>query len=189
MATTVSDRRTHGLLGEIGITRTLAISATLVVALAVESTLLVKATFLGVIPELVLVVIICLAYLDGPRVGVVSAFFGGLLQDLLLPDAVGIDGLRSLVYVFIAYLVANVRQFTQSESVWTPVVVVGAASAVAEFAYAAMSILFGQTFISLSDTAERVGFIVIYNVLLTPFVFPLVRRVADRFRPEKVHAF
>ena len=39
----------------------------------------------------------------------------------------------------------------------------------------------------LGYTVRVAGLVVLYNTLLTPFVFPLVRRVAERFRPERVH--
>jgi hypothetical protein len=44
----------------------------------------------------------------------------------------------------------------------------------------------GQRWVSLEETVKIAGLVVLYNTLLTPFVFPLIRRVADRFRPERV---
>ncbi|MEA2446953.1 MAG: hypothetical protein QOK47_590, partial [Actinomycetota bacterium] len=38
-------------------------------AVAVQSTVLARLTLLGVIPQLILVVVVSLAYTDGPRVG------------------------------------------------------------------------------------------------------------------------
>ena len=40
--------------------------------------MIAQVTLLGVIPQLVSIVVICLAFTDGPRVGVVTAFAGGL---------------------------------------------------------------------------------------------------------------
>ncbi|MFN2595473.1 MAG: hypothetical protein ABR579_11365, partial [Actinomycetota bacterium] len=64
-------RRGGGLPGSLGISRVLAIGATVLVALGFQSTLLAKLTILGVIPQLTLVVIVAFAYLDGERVGIV----------------------------------------------------------------------------------------------------------------------
>lgn len=183
MAISVPRRTT--ILGEIGVPRMLAVAALLVVALALQSTLLAQATILGVIPQVVLVVVVCLAYLDGERVGVVTGFSAGLLQDLMPFPAV--IGLTALVYTLVAYGVGILRQYAPSESVWTPVLVVALASAVAELGYAALAIILGEPWVGLGYTARVAGLVVLYNTLLTPFVFPLVRRVADRFRPERVH--
>jgi hypothetical protein len=43
--------------------------------------------------------------------------------------------------------------------------------------------MFGQPWISLADTAQVAGLVVLYNTLLTPFVYPLVRRVSERSGP------
>ncbi|HEX2050327.1 MAG TPA: rod shape-determining protein MreD [Actinomycetota bacterium] len=174
-----------GILAEIGASRIVAVGALVVVAIALQSTLLARATILRVIPQLVFVVIVCLAYVDGERVGVVTGFVGGLLQDLLLPGS--IVGLTALVYVLLGYGVGAVRRLVPGESVWMPVFVVAGASAIAEASYALLAIMLGQPWISLSQTAKVMGLVVLYNTLLTPFVFPLVRRIAERFRPERVY--
>ena len=183
MSMTVPRRPT--ILGEIGLPRMLAVAALLIVALALQSTLLAQATMLGVIPQVVLVVVVCLAYLDGERVGVVTGFFAGLLQDLLPFPAV--IGLTALVYTLVGYAVGNLRQYAPADSVWTPVLTVALATAVAQFGYACLAIILGEPWVGLGYTARVAGLVVLYNTLLTPFVFPLVRRVADRFRPERVH--
>lgn len=177
--------RTRALLSELGIARVAAIGAVVVLALALQSTLLTEVTFLGVLPQLVLVVVVCLAYLDGERVGVVMGFCGGLMTDLLLPGS--IVGLTALVYTLIGFGVGAFRHYLPSDSVWTPVWVVALSSVVAEGGYALLAIVLGQRWVSLTFTAKVAGLVVLYNTLLTPFVFPVIRRIADRFRPERVY--
>jgi rod shape-determining protein MreD len=171
----------RGVVSHIGLTRAVAIAALMIAALAIQSTLLPLATLLGVIPQLVLVVVVSLAYIDGERVGIIAGFTGGLLMDLLIPGAP--VGVNALLFVLIGYGVARFRQLTPSEGVWTPVVVVIFASIVAEFGYGLLQIMFGQPWIALSDTAKVAGLVIVYNTLLTPFVFPVVRRVSERFGP------
>jgi rod shape-determining protein MreD len=179
--------RSRFILGDSGLNRVAAIAALLVVALALQTTVLTRATLLGVIPGLVLVVVVSLAFTDGERVGMVAGFFGGLLLDLRLEDPSAIMGLTALIYTIIGYVVGSAQKYSTSESVWMPVVVVAVASAVAEFSYATFSIMFGQQWVSLAFTAKAAGLVILYNTLLTPFVFPLVRKVADKFRPERIH--
>jgi rod shape-determining protein MreD len=181
----VREARGPGIMSEFGLTRAAAIAVVLVMALALQSTLLTRATLLGVIPQVLLVVIVSLAYLDGERVGATTGFLGGLLQDLLL--ARSIIGLYAMVYVLVGYGAGSFRKYAPSESVWTPVLMVAVASAIAEASYAGLSIILGQQWVSLGYTLKVAGLVVLYNTLLTPFVFPLVRRVADRFRPERVY--
>ncbi len=173
-------------LADAGLARITAIGTLVVLAFALQTTLLEQATVLGVVPQLVLVVVVTLAYLDGERVGVVVGFAGGLLQDLSLPPG-SIVGLTALVYTMIGYGVGLLREYSSGESVWTPVFAVTLASFVAETSYALLAIMLGQPWVSLAFTAKVAGLVVLYNTLLTPFTFPIVKRVADKFRPERVY--
>lgn len=177
--------RSPGIAREIGIGRVFAVAVLLLVALALQSSLLVQFTVLGVVPQLVFVVVVSLAFLDGESVGVTTGFFGGLLIDLLLPQAV--VGLGALVYTVAGYAVGRIRQLAPSDSVWAPVFTVAAASFFVEISYATLAIILGQPWISFALTVKAVGLIVLYNTLLTPFVFPLVRRINNRYRPEKIY--
>lgn len=180
----MSARSRFNLASELGLARPAAIGAILVAAVALQSSLLTKVTLLGVIPQLLFVVVVSLAFIEGESVGIVVAFFGGLVQDLLAPES--IVGLTALIYVVAAYSVGIIRYLLPSASVWTPVMVVAAVSALAEFSYAALSILLGQNWVSLAYTAKIAGLVVLYNTLLTPFVYPVVKNIADRVRPERV---
>lgn len=186
MSTAAKDMRTPGLLSEIGVARIAAVAALLIVAVALQSTVLVRMTILGVVPQLILLVTVSLAYTDGARVGLVAGFFGGLFQDLLLAGSIA--GLTALVYTLICYTVGVFRQYAPAESVWAPVLTVAIASAVAELGYAALAVLLGQPWVSFDFTIKVAGLVVLYNTLLTPFVFPIVRKVAERYRPERVYS-
>ena len=186
MSSTSKELKPPGILGDLGIGRISAIAAVIILASAIQSTVLSYATILGVIPQVVLVVVMSLAFTDGERVGLVCGFCAGLLQDLQLPEG-SVVGLYALVYTLVGFGVGKLREFTPAESVWTPVFTVAAATAVVEASYATLAIMLGQEWVSIVFTAKVIGLVVLYNTLLTPLVFPLVRKVADRFRPERVY--
>ena len=184
-AVVVAKEPRKGILVEAGIARLLALGVLLILAVALQSTLLSRLTFLGVIPQLVLVVVVSMAWSGGERVGVTTGFAAGLLLDLLtLPQS--ITGLYSLTYTMVGFSVGFFRVFVPAESVWTPVFTVAIASAVAEFGYSAMNIMMGQKWVGLGFSAKVAGLVVLYNTLLTPFVYPLVRRIAEKYSPGKV---
>lgn len=186
MSTTSKEARVPGFFSEAGIGRIFVVALVVFVSLALQTTVLARLTLLGVIPQLVLVVVVSLAFLDGERVGLVAGFFGGLLLDLQLPPD-SIVGLTALVYTLVGFGVGYLRQYSVGESVWTPVLAVAVASAVAEAGYALLAIMLGRSWVGLVYTAKVVGLVVLYDALLTPFAFPLVRKVANRFRPEKIY--
>ena len=177
-------QRRPGVLAEFGLARPLAVGAVLVAALALQSTVLTKVTLFGVIPQLVFVVVVSLAYLEGEKVGVSVGFAAGLLLDFQLPAS--ILGLTALVYTLIGFMVGSLRHYAPASAVWTPVFGVAVATAIAEGSYAVLAIMMGQRWVSIGNTAKIAGLVVLYNTLLTPFVFPVVRKVADRVRPERV---
>lgn len=181
-----SEARVPGLLAEAGLGRILAVGLVVLTALTLQTTVLAQLTLLGVIPQLVLVVVIALAWLEGERVGVTAGFFGGLLLDLQLPPA-SIVGLTALVYTFVGYGVGYFRQYSVGESVWSPVLAVAVGSLIAEWGYALLAILLGRAWVSLAFTTKVAALVVLYDALLTPFIYPLVRRVSERFRPERVY--
>jgi rod shape-determining protein MreD len=174
--------RIAGTLTDLGVSRIVSIAGLVLAALALQSTLLEQVTFLGVTPQLGLIVVVSLAYLDGERVGIVTGFATGLLLDLQLPEG-AIVGLTPLVYVFLGYAVGAARQYSLTESVWAPVFIVTLVSAVSELSYAGLSIILGQPWVSLEYTAKVAGLVILYNTLLTPFVFPIVKRVSTRSKP------
>ena len=176
--------RRASVISELGFARPAAVAGVLIAAIALQSTLLTKVTILGVIPQLAFVVVVSLAYVEGEKAGVVVGFAAGLLVDLLLP--LSILGLTALVYTVIGYLIGTTRQLTSGESVWVPVLAVAIASAVAEFSYAILAIMMGERWVSLGYTAKVAGLVALYNTLLTPFVFPVVKKIADKVRPERV---
>lgn len=182
-----ADIKTPGMLRDLGIARFIAVTGLLIVALVLQSTVLEQVTFLSVTPQLALIVVVSLAYLDGERVGVVTGFAAGLLLDLQLPEQGAIVGITPLIYVLLGYAVGSLRQYSLSESVWAPVLTVTLVSAVSELSYAGLSIILGQNWVSLAYTAKVAGLVVLYNTLLTPFVFPIVRRISDRFGPSRVY--
>ena len=186
MSVAIGDVKPHSTLADLGIARVLAVAVLLIVAIALQSTVLEQLTFLGVTPQLALIVVVSLAYLEGERVGIVTGFSAGLLLDLQLPEG-AIVGISPLVYVFLAFAVAAMRQYSMSESVWIPVLSITVVSAVAEFGYASLAIILGQRWVSLTYTAKVAGLVILYNTLLAPFVFPIVRRVSNRFGPRKVY--
>ncbi|MDQ4144300.1 MAG: rod shape-determining protein MreD [Actinomycetota bacterium] len=182
-----ADIRSPGLLRDLGIARLVAVGGLVLLSLVLQSTVLEQVTFLSVTPQLALIVVVSLAYLDGERVGVVAGFAAGLLLDLQLPEEGGVVGITPLIYVLLGYGVGAMRQYSLSESVWAPVITVTLVSAISELSYAGLSIILGQRWVSLTYTAKVAGLVVLYNTLLTPFVFPIVRRISNRFGPSKVY--
>src|SRR5439155_25128452 len=79
----------------------------------------------GTKPDLVYLVTIVLAFLEGPSSGAVAGFAGGMVEDFLLNLP---KGITALTLTLVGYAIGTVRQFVVSPSPLLPVLVVGAAT-------------------------------------------------------------
>ena len=157
-------------------------TAVVLTALLLQSTLFAQIKLGGAKPELIYLVTIVLAYLEGPRSGAVAGFFGGMAQDFLLNQP---KGITALTLTLVGYAVGTVRQYVVTPSPLLPVLLVGGATT--------GGVLFDQVVAALLGQSVGGFYVVqiavlsgVYNAILTPFLFPVVRRVAEASRANRV---
>ncbi|MFB7515072.1 rod shape-determining protein MreD [Streptomyces sp. NPDC056144] len=163
------------------------LSATLiVVALVVQVSVLGRLQLPGAVPDLVLLTVVALALVYGPMSGSLIGFTAGLLADLA-PPADHAAGRYALVLCVIGYLVGLARpENGRLTSAVGPMAVVVAAAVGSTLLYAGVGALVG-------DTAARhvgLGFLLftaaVYDLLLAPFVVPLVMALARRAENDPI---
>jgi len=155
-------------------------AATVLTALLVQSTVLARLPLPGGVPDLLLVLVVAFALVEGPLSGTVTGFVTGLLADL------GSDhelGRSALAYALVGYLV-GLLQDDRPRSPALPLVAVAAASVGAVTTYALEGLLLGDPRISWSAFWHSLGGTVTYSVLLTPFVVPVVGALVRRLDPD-----
>lgn len=166
--------------------RTLAIAAVVITALLLQSTVFAQLRLLGVRPELLYLVTILIALLEGPDEGAVIGFASGLAQDFMLNQP---KGITALTLTLLGYGVGMVRQYIVSPSPLVPTVVVAAGTAAGVGFYEVVSFLLG-TFDQPVTFGVRVALLTAaYNAVLTPILYPLLRRIAEGSRPRRVVRF
>jgi rod shape-determining protein MreD len=153
-------------------------------ALILQTTVVPHLAIFRVVPDLLMVVVISLALIEGPSHGALAGFMGGLLRDLFV-DAP--TGLSALSYVTVGYVVGAVRPYVQSSSVAVPFVGVFAGSFAGTVFYQVLALLLGVAAQPVDRMAQIVVVTAVYNTLLVPFVYPLVRRVASKPRTESLY--
>lgn len=141
-------------------------------------------TIFGVSPDLLMVVVISIALLEGPAAGATVGFAGGLLRDLLL---VAPKGLSGLAYLITGYAVGAARPYVQSSSVLVPVAAICAGSFVSGMLYEVLQILLGRPPVSMGHEIRSILLTTLYNTLLTPFVYPTVRKIVESYQRDKVY--
>jgi rod shape-determining protein MreD len=163
--------------------RIISWTAVVLTALVLQSTIFAQIRLGGSKPELVYLVTVVLAYLEGPSSGAVAGFLGGMAQDFLLNQP---KGITALTLTLVGYAVGAVRQFITSPSPLIPVVLVGGATTVGVLFFGLVSFLLNQLEVGFGFLVQQALLSGLYNAILTPILFPVIRRVVEASRPKKV---
>jgi rod shape-determining protein MreD len=161
----------------------LVLATTLLVTAAVLQVTVVNIWGLpGGGPDLVLLVVVSLAVVQGPLAGAVTGFFAGLLVDLV-PPASDHVGQWALVLCVTGYLAGQLRSDTRRSALQVVALVV-VLSALAVLGYTAVATLFGAVAPTGRELTSVLLGTVLYDLLLAPFVVPAVMGLARRAEPD-----
>ncbi|HET6715119.1 MAG TPA: rod shape-determining protein MreD [Actinomycetota bacterium] len=166
--------------------RVLVTIVVIVTALLLQSTLFWNLKLLGVRPELMYLITIVIAILEGPNEGAVTGFAAGLAQDFLLNQP---KGITALTLTLVGYAAGLARQYIVSPSPLLPTILVGVGTAAGIAFYQVVAFLLGQLEETFSYAIRVTLLTALYNAILTPIVYPLLRRVIEGSRPTRVVRF
>jgi rod shape-determining protein MreD len=168
------------------IRRVLSIAAIVVTALLLQSTVFAQLELLGVRPELLYVVTIVIAVLEGPNEGAVVGFVCGMSQDFLLA---GPKGITALTLTLLGYAMGLVRTYVTSPSPLLPTTLAAVGTAVGLAFYETVAFLLGQFDQPIGYAIKVILLASAYNAVLTPILYPLLRRVSEGSRRRRVVRF
>lgn len=163
--------------------RALFFTAVVITALLLQSTLFAQIELGGAKPELIYLVTIVVALLEGPASGAVAGFAGGMAQDFLLNQPKGITG---LTLTLLGYVVGMLRQYVTTSSPLLPVILVGGGTFGGVLFYGLVSFLLGQLDVGAVYLFRVALLSGLYNALLTPLFYPVLRRLAESSRSRRV---
>ncbi|HAP32712.1 MAG TPA: rod shape-determining protein MreD, partial [Firmicutes bacterium] len=145
-----------------------------ILILLIEGSLL--AIFFGGadMPDLLLVMVTCLAFIQGERRGMVLGLLAGLLQDLLFSPAIGFFGLAKMVT---AYLVGLASREIYKDQLFGLIAIVFLATFIHEFIIIFLGLLFwggAGSFLYLLDHLFLAK--TVYHLLLAMPLYLLLHR-------------
>lgn len=146
----------------------------IVLAVVVQGTLIARLPLPGGGPNLVLVLVVGVALAAGATAGMAAGFGAGMLADLLSAHPVGV---LAMCFGLVGFMV-GLLDTSSERSIFWPVVVTAVAAAGSFLVYAAVMSLLRSG--STSSTLSVLPGTVLYDVMLTPFVVPVVAMVARR---------
>jgi rod shape-determining protein MreD len=159
------------------------LAVVLVVALAAQVAVFSAVSVEGVVPNLVLLVVVAAALVRGPEFAAVLGFLGGLAVDLA-PPADHVAGRWALALVVVGYLAGRVRNDAGTSAV-AAMVTVAACSFVGTSVFALSGMLLGDPSVPTAEALRVIPVAVLYDVLVTPFVLPLLMQLLRRLQPPR----
>lgn len=163
--------------------RVLTLIVTIVTALVLQTTVFSEITLLGAKPELMYLVAIIFALLEGPAAGAIAGFAGGMTQDFFLNTP---KGITALALVLLGYVVGLLRTYIVSPSPALPTLLVAIGTFAGLMFHALVSFLLGQLNTPFGDLVRIAGLASLYNAILTPLLFPVLRRAAEGSQPQRI---
>lgn len=160
-----------------------AVLTTVVLLLAVVVQVAVFSAFSvdGVVPNVVLLVVVAAGLVRGPEFAAALGFLGGLAVDIA-PPADHVAGRWALALVVVGYLAGRVRQDTGTSPIGA-LVTVAACSFVGTSLYALSGMVLHDPAVPVADALRVIPVAVLYDVLVTPFVLPVLMKLFRRLRP------
>ncbi|MFF4094622.1 rod shape-determining protein MreD [Streptomyces sp. NPDC001834] len=160
--------------------RILLSTVLVVVALVVQVSVLARLQLPGAVPDLLLLVVLALAFVYGHTSGALIGFGAGLLADLA-PPADHAAGRYALVLCVIGYLAGLVKpENGQLRSAAVPMIAVVGAAIGSTLLYALVGALVGDTAARHVGLGSLLFTAALYDLLLAPFTVPLIMAVARR---------
>ncbi|MGZ4444460.1 MAG: rod shape-determining protein MreD [Nocardioidaceae bacterium] len=164
--------------------RALLLTLVVVVAVVLQVSVFSYFSYDGVAPNLALLVVVAAALVRGPEFAAVLGFLAGLAVDVA-PPADHVAGRWALALVVVGYLAGRVRH-DAGTSAMAAVITVAASSFVGTSVFALSGMVLHDPSVPALDALRIIPVAVVYDVLLTPFVLPLLMRLFRRLEPHQV---
>ncbi len=166
--------------------RVVLVTLLLATAVVLQTVVLSRIPLPGATPDLVLLVVVSLALVEGSTAGCVIGFAAGLLLDVVPPDD-GQVGRWAFVLSLVGWFAGKAVDAAESSAL-VPVLVVGLAAAGSVLGYAAIGFALGDPRVDGASVLRALPTAVLYDVLLAPFLVPLLMRLTRRVEPTATYA-
>lgn len=150
-------------------------ASSIITVLLLQATVIGRLPLPGAAPDLVLVLVIAFALAEGPMSGMTTGFLAGLLADGLSDHEMG---RLALAYALAGYVTGMLQDDEHSALQPFGAVFLGALTWLG--AYTAEGILLGDLRLSVHSVGRIALSGVPYDVVLTPFVVPLIGGLVRR---------
>ena len=165
------------------VVRALAGVFAVAVALVLQVSLFPHLAWQGIVPNLCLLVVVGAALVRGAQFAAVLGFVAGVALDLA-PPADHVAGRWALALVVVGYVAGRMRQDAKP-SATAVVATVAASSFVGTSVFALSGLVLRDPSLDVPGLLEVILVAVLWDILLTPLVLPLVMTMFHRLEPAR----
>jgi rod shape-determining protein MreD len=164
--------------------RALVVTAVVMLAVTLQLGALPAIAVADVVPNLVLVVVVAFALARGQGYGALVGFAAGLALDLA-PPADHTAGRWALAFVVVGYLAGTARRDARASAL-AAVLVVAAGSFIGTSLFALSGLILEDPGVTIDGVLHVLPIALVYDVVLTPLVVPVVLALMRRLEPVSV---
>jgi rod shape-determining protein MreD len=153
--------------------RQIFLACTVLLAFILQIAVMPQFKLFGVQPDLILVVAVVVAVLEGPVEGAIVGFCGGMLEDIVSPQVMGVGAFSKAVAAFLAGVL---KEFFMTYSILLPVLLVFIVTILELSVNQLTLLMLGQEGLPPFNVIGLVLPAALYNVLAVLVVYPVMRR-------------
>jgi len=131
----------------------------------------------GVVPDLGLLLALAVGYQEGPEAGAIVGFAAGFGFDLFLETPLGLD---ALTYAVVGYTIGVLESGLFRSPRWMPSFLGAVGGLAGGLLFIGLGVLVGLDAVKGTQGLVTISYAALYDAILAPFVFFLVRWVLGR---------
>lgn len=154
----------------------------ILVAILLQSTLLFRLSIQYAVPDIALLILVYVSYVNGRMTGQLTGFIGGLLQDFISLSPLG---LNMFMRALIGYIAGMLKGAFFLDAVFLPMALSAGATLLKAAVLFALNILFEGTIPASRFDAPVFWIELGLNTVLAPFLFALLKLFGDLLTTER----
>lgn len=164
-----------------GLIESLVVLILIVICFLLQTTVFKHLALADVVPNLLLILTVSIAYIRGQKAGMLCGFVSGLVIDMIYCDVIGI---HALLLLLLGFLDGFVHFVYDEEDFTLPVVMTALSDFIFSFFYYVMSFAF-RSRLDLGYYMQRVIIPeLVYTLLISIFMYRLIQKILRIFEPK-----
>jgi rod shape-determining protein MreD len=156
------------------VTRAVRLGALIALIVVIQVAVFPHLRLFGVVPDLGLLIALAVGYQEGPEAGAIAGFVAGFGFDLFLETPFGLD---ALTYAIVGYSIGVLESGLFRSPRWLPSFLGAVGGLAGGLLFIGLGVLVGVGAVKGTHGVVTISYAAVYDALLAPMVFFLVRRV------------